>query len=44
MYGEKPTQAEYDEFKTTVTRHTMIRGSRSPVCSTRSVAIPTRWR
>lgn len=24
LYGEKPTQAEYDEFKTTVTRHTMI--------------------
>ena len=24
LYGEKPTQEEYDEFKTTVTRHTMI--------------------
>ncbi|EOF5958727.1 citrate/2-methylcitrate synthase, partial [Salmonella enterica] len=24
LYGEKPTQEEYDEFRTTVTRHTMI--------------------
>ncbi|XPE39336.1 citrate/2-methylcitrate synthase [Shigella flexneri] len=24
LNGEKPTQAQYDEFKTTVTRHTMI--------------------
>ncbi|MFS9599577.1 citrate/2-methylcitrate synthase, partial [Klebsiella variicola] len=24
LYGYKPTQAEYDEFKTTVTRHSMI--------------------
>lgn len=23
LYGEKPTQEEYDEFKTTVTRHTL---------------------
>ncbi|XNM64297.1 citrate/2-methylcitrate synthase [Escherichia coli] len=24
LYGEKPSQAEFDEFTTTVTRHTMI--------------------
>ncbi|HBI10598.1 MAG TPA: citrate (Si)-synthase, partial [Franconibacter pulveris] len=24
LYGEKPTQEQYDEFKVTVTRHTMI--------------------
>ncbi|WP_416379466.1 citrate/2-methylcitrate synthase [Escherichia coli] len=24
LNGEKPTQEQYDEFKTTVTRHTMI--------------------
>lgn len=42
LYGEKPTQEEYDEFKTTVTRHTMIH-EQITVCSTVSAATLTRW-
>ena len=34
LNGEKPTQEQYDEFKTTVTRHTMIHEQIHPSRST----------
>ena len=46
LNGEKPTQEQYDEFKTTVTRHTMIHEQITVATRIQwqsCVVLPARW-